>query len=132
VELPLHLSRRNLIVGPQAGSLNVWNQAFNTGKLWVFGFAFRWDAPFNRRLSARSHRRCRVEMETKWKHRRIDRLGDQRKFLIENGGQGQNRTADTRIFSPRSVVLGTYESITYSTCQPHPQAHPGTITAHQV
>ena len=26
---------------------------------------------------------------------------DERKFLMENGGQGQNRTAATRIFSPR-------------------------------
>jgi len=47
-----------------------------------------------------------------------------------DGGQGRNRTTDTRIFSPLSQVLGAYESTTCSACQPSARAHHGTIPAH--
>jgi hypothetical protein len=58
------------------GHLNVWNQTFNTGSLSVrfFGGTLRLAAAYERvRIRA---------AETKWKHRRIDRLGDHRKILI--------------------------------------------------
>ena len=76
------------------GHLNVRNQTFNTGGFWVvFRGTLRLTAAYERvRIRA-----AEVKMETKWKHRRIGRLGCQRKFLIENGGQGQNRTADTML-----------------------------------
>src|SRR6266513_1847490 len=46
-----------------------------------------------------------------------------------HGGQGRNRTTDTRIFSPFSAVLGASRSITCDACQPRPQSHPGTLPA---
>src|SRR5256885_15094533 len=44
-----------------------------------------------------------------------------------DGGQGRNRTTDTRIFRPLSAVLGASRSITCDACQPRPQPQPGTI-----
>jgi hypothetical protein len=52
--------------------------------------------------------------------------------ILFGGGQGRNRTTDTRIFSRASAVPGAYYSTTCSACQPHSQAHPGTITAHPI
>src|SRR6266853_2392696 len=46
---------------------------------------------------------------------------------LVNGGQGQNRTADTRIFSPVKAIPGAYYSTTCSACQPRPQPHQGAI-----
>src|SRR5438105_1862962 len=54
-----------------------------------------------------------------------------RPYTKFDGGQGRNRTTDTRIFSPVSAVLGASRSITCDACQPRPQPHPGTVTAHQ-
>ena len=53
------------------------------------------------------------------------------KFLF-GGGQGRNRTTDTRIFSRLPAVLGAYESITCSACQPRSQSDPGTFLAHPI
>jgi|SRR5437588_12822330 len=47
-----------------------------------------------------------------------------------NGGQGRNRTTDTRIFNPITAILGASRSITCDACQPRPQPHPGTTPAH--
>src|SRR5205807_3515029 len=46
------------------------------------------------------------------------------------GGQGRNRTTDTRIFNPITAILGAYESTTCSACQPRPHPHSGTIPPH--
>jgi hypothetical protein len=56
------------------------NQTFNTGSLWVrfFGGPLRLTAACERVYI----RATETKMETKWKHRHIDRLGDQRKILI--------------------------------------------------